>query len=102
MQCPSPGRIVHYMLPDEFKYAGEHRPAMIVKVWGSPPHNPFPVQLQVFMDGSNDVYKNELGTIMNMVDGHPNTMWKTSVPYSEEPKPGTWHFPEFVPNLSDD
>ena len=102
MQTPSPGRIVHYVLPDEFKNAGEHRPAIIVKAWGSPPTQPYPVQLQVFMDGSNDGYIQDLGKVMSIVDGHPNTMWKTSVPYSEEPKSGTWHFPEYVPNLSDD
>ena len=32
-QKPSIGRIVHYVLPSPAKYAGEHRPAIITRVW---------------------------------------------------------------------
>jgi hypothetical protein len=71
------GRMVHYVLEN-----GEHRPAVIVKVWDKLSGV---VNMQVFTDGIND----------ESVNGHArNTMWKTSVPYSEEPKSSTWHWIE--------
>lgn len=47
------GRIVHYVL-DRGPNAGQHRAAMIVRVWGefAPPVGT--VNLRVFLDGSND------------------------------------------------
>ena len=36
-QVPSVGRIVHFVLPESSRYAGEHRPAVIVKVWDVDP-----------------------------------------------------------------
>ena len=45
-QKPSIGRVVHYVLPADARYPGEHRPALIVKVW-----NDSSVNLQVFVDG---------------------------------------------------
>lgn len=74
------GRIVHYVLPGDYAKPGEHRPAIIVKVWNKETGS---VNLQVFMDGTND----------NLYDGRL-AIWTTSVVYSEEPKPGTWHWPE--------
>lgn len=59
---------------------GEVRPAMVVRVWGDPPAAPYLIQLQVFMDGTND----------DPVDGRPLS-WRTSVPYSSGNEPGTWH-----------
>jgi hypothetical protein len=70
------GRIVHYVLP-EGPHEGEHRPAIIVKVWTGGY-----VNLQVFYDGTND------GPV---VSGQP---WVTSVEHSEDPRPRTWHWIE--------
>lgn len=90
-QIPSPSRIVHYVLPDG-QHPGEHRPAIIVKVWGDENGNPQPdsmVNLQVFTDSVND-----------FITAHPGgsgIMWRTSVHRDEdEKKPGSYHFPERV------
>jgi len=80
------GRVVHYVLPDG-PHAGEHRPAIVVKVWrqgdGSPPSNGYS-NLMVFLDGSNDT---PTGV------AHP-MLWATSIEFSEEPRPRTWHWIE--------
>lgn len=82
------GRIVHYVLPGGYGYPGEHRPAVVVKVWGDPPGEPYPIQLAVFIDGSNDVP----GADRN---NPPMVQWVTSVTFDEtEKKPGTWHWIE--------
>lgn len=56
MEGLTEGRIVHYVLPDG-SYAGEHRPAIVVKVWrqgdGTPPVDGYS-NLVVFVDGAND------------------------------------------------
>ena len=81
-QVPSVGRIVHYVLPDG-RSKGEHRPAIIVRIWDEYPKPESMCQLQVFTDGNND----EL----------PNVLWATSVHQDAETKaPRTWHWPEFV------
>ena len=74
------GRVVHYVLEDG-PYKGEHRPAVIVRVW--PTELDYGCNLQVLTDGSNDGPQYAGGMV-----------WKTSVPYSEEPKPRTWHWVE--------
>ncbi len=66
------GRIVHFVMPD-----GEHRPAIIVKVWDPDSGTS---NLQVFTDSGND--------------GLTNVAWRTSVQRSEEPQPHYWHWPE--------
>lgn len=71
------GRIVHYVLPDG-PYAGEHRPAIIVRVWN---HSTGYCNLTLFPDWQNDGYQH-------------GVEWKTSIDYSAEPKPNTWHFVE--------
>lgn len=89
MEGLTEGRIVHFVLPDG-PHAGEHRPAIVVKVWrvnnedGSqrPPDNGC-CNLQVFMDGTND------GALP-----HSFTAWATSVLFSEEPQVRTWHWIE--------
>lgn len=85
-QIPSVSRIVHYVLPDG-QHPGEHRPAIIVKVWGDQPDSM--VNLQVFTDSVND-----------FVTSHPGgsgIMWRTSVHRDEDTKaPGSYHFPERV------
>ena len=89
-QVPSIGRVVHYVV-HEGPHAGEHRPALIVRVWSDTC-----VNLVVMMDGDND----QAGGITN---GAPLTVWRTSIVYAApdaefpQPKNGTWHWPEYVP-----
>lgn len=85
------GRMVHYVMPN-----GQHRPAIIVKVWGETGLS----NLQVITDGSNDVpyteeekekFKNYGIAPDDIRHGH---IWKTSISFSEEPQPNTWHWVE--------
>ena len=80
MQVPSIGWVVHYVLPDG-RYPGEHRPAFVVKVWSETV-----VNLQVFVDGTNDY------------PDYDGAVWATSVPFDPS---GTqlrsFHWPEYVP-----
>lgn len=80
------GRIVHYVLPHG-RGAGQHRPAIVVKDWKSHEYAGAPgsVNLHVFTDHTNDFQVGE-GS-----DGH---LWATSIRYSEEKEPGTWHWIE--------
>ncbi len=75
------GRIVHYVLPSG-PSQGEHRPAVIVKVW-----NPQTgcCNLQVFTDGSNDGEEYAAGYY-----------WATSRVHHAGSATGTWHFIERV------
>lgn len=87
------GRIVHYVL-ESGRSKGEHRPAIVVRDWKQP--NGL-IQLQVFTDGTNDEFRDIVTTFLGQVTGHSfsaNTIWRTSVHYSEEQEPGTWHWPE--------
>jgi hypothetical protein len=86
------GRIVHFVLAEN-----EHRPAIVVKVWRNyneagelvPPDNGVS-NLQVFTDGLNDRYHSE-----QLPQGFESGIaWKTSVLYSENKEPGTWHWIE--------
>lgn len=85
MEGLTEGRIVHFVLQDG-PHAGEHRPAIVVKVWrqgdGTPPANGYS-NLVVFMDGTNDG-ASYAGCVH----------WATSIAYSAEPKPRTWHWIE--------
>lgn len=87
MEGLTEGRIVHFVLADG-PHAGEHRPAIVVKVWrkgdGSPPDNGYS-NLLVFLDGSNDAGPSG--------EARP-LLWATSIEYSEEPRPRTWHWIE--------
>jgi hypothetical protein len=67
------GRIVRYVL-DDGPHAGESRAAVVVKVWD---RETGCVNLQVFLDGEND---------------GDSKAWVTSVFYSEEHDPRTWHW----------
>ena len=98
-----PGVIVHYVLGSEGPgngRRGEVRPAMVVRVWddvgaadvpAAERQEPPLVQLQVFLDGTND----------DPIDGAALT-WRTSVPYATVPEDGgelvqgTWHWPALV------
>lgn len=74
---PSVGRIVGYVLPPGHRRAGEVVPAIITRTW----HGPSPswcVQLTPFVDQVND----------NPVEA----THCSSVIYSEELKPRSWHW----------
>jgi len=77
------GRIVHYVL-NEGRDQGQHRPAIIVRVWDKQHVNGCS-QLQVFTDSDAESKWN---------DQLPPVMWKTSILYSEGREPGTWHWIE--------
>lgn len=84
------GRIVHYVLPAG-NSKGEHRPAIIVKVWEA--HRAQgTVNLQVFTDGNNDVSP---GGRESESYGK-GIAWATSVHYDENKAPNTWHWIERV------
>ncbi len=91
MEGLTEGRIVHFVL-NSGRHAGEHRPAMVVKVWRQndgnggtmPPANGCS-NLQVFTDSDKDSKCN---------DELPPVMWTTSATYDETGKPGTWHWIE--------
>jgi hypothetical protein len=81
------GRIVHYVLLESYAHdKGEHRPAIIVKVFESIKANGT-VNMVVFLDGYNDTREEIAGKPVLMA-------WATSVHYSESKEPGTWHWPE--------
>lgn len=63
---PTVGLSVHFTLDD-----GAVVPATVVRV-----HETNVVNLQVLLDGEA-----------------PNVVWKRSVQYAEESKPGFWHWP---------
>lgn len=81
MEGLTEGRIVHYVIAD-----GEHRPAIVVKNWGETYSDPGTVNLTVFTDWSNDRRFNE-----QYASG---LYWATSVKYSENKEPGSWHWIE--------
>jgi hypothetical protein len=69
------GRMVHFVMPN-----GKHRPAVIVQVWDRWQGTS---NLQVFTDGNNDGGW-----------GGGGLYWATSIMYSEDAKPSTWHWIE--------
>lgn len=71
------GRNVHYVIPEGQKNAGQHRAAIICRVWDN---DTGLCNLNVFWDGNNDDQADE--------------PWLGSIYYSAEPKPNTWHFME--------
>jgi len=75
------GRIVHYVL-GEGPMEGEHRPAIVVKVWYPETGT---CNLQVFCDSDASGSAN---------DKLPPVMWATSVSYDANHAPYTWHWPE--------
>ena len=84
MEQATIGRIVHYVLPEGTRSPGEHRPAIVVRVWPNEypgAEDPDGVNLQVFTDDSNDALR--------------PTEWKTSIKHDEETQAvNTWHWPE--------
>ncbi len=83
------GRIVHYVL-ESGRSKGEHRPAIVVRDWKQ--ENGL-VQLQVFTDGINDGFVEGVAPQTGF-SVSANSIWRTSVHYSEEKELGTWHWPE--------
>lgn len=76
------GRMVHYVLPAGLAKAssvGAHRPAVIVRVYGSSNK----VNLQVFTDGKDDGIQLASGLC-----------WRTEVENDPEGAQGTWHWIE--------
>lgn len=108
---PNQGRMVRYVLASG-RSAGQARPAMVVRDWSENGNGC--VNLQVFLDGSNDAGADGNTEIVPtpahiVVDagqgtphGHsfcsytPLTVWVTSADYSEKKTPGTWHWPTIV------
>lgn len=78
------GRIVHYVL-ESGPNAGEHRPAIVVRVWPNEFGDQPGVNLQVFTDGDGQPYNN---------DGMQPVTWKTSIRFSDGKEPGTCHWIE--------
>lgn len=78
MEGVTEGRIVHYVpaAHDHVMTRGEHRAAMIVKVWDKSSGY---CNLQVFCDGFND------GKMV---------LWATSIHHDPDGAPGTWHWIE--------
>ena len=92
------GAIVHYVMPD-----GEHRPAIIVRVWDKGWDNEFgkghvdgDCNLTVFTDWTNDDFgidTNGERYIMHESCAK-GLMRQTSCLYSEKFEPNTWHWTE--------
>jgi len=77
MQGVTEGKMVHVVLEN-----GEHRPAVIVKVWSEETGCS---NLQMFTDSPPEA---------NLNDCLPQVKWLTSFVYSEEPILNTWHWME--------
>lgn len=77
---PSVGRIVIFVWRGDKKVlhnnGADVSPAVIVRTWEDVP-----------------TYENSEVNLKVLADG-PNDQWETSVPYSEDKKAGTWHWPE--------
>jgi hypothetical protein len=85
MKSPRPysaGRIVMYVLSPlhQLYNIGNNTsplPAIIVNAWEG-----------------NEIYQGEGKVNLKVFTDGPTDEWATSVPYSEEKTPGTWHWPE--------
>lgn len=98
---PSVGRVVHYVLPEQSAYAGQHRAATIVQVWQpldseSATAAPGMSNLSVAKAQAGDFDGVQVGAIAES-DTH---ILLGSILFSEEPRPGTWHWPERVPAVA--
>lgn len=83
MEGLTEGRIVHFVMP-----SGEHRPAIVVKIWHVAGERGY-VNLVVFVDGGNDLHYASSPDKPDQV-----TLWETSIFYSENKEPRTWHWIE--------
>jgi hypothetical protein len=76
---PTLGRLVHFVLTSG-RNAGQHRPAIVVRVHEAKPKESSQLNLQVFTDGEND----EL----------PNVLHVERITRDEKAGANTWHEPE--------
>lgn len=93
MEGLSEGRIVHFVLSKNIC-----RPAIIVNAWDGKLEGGM-VNLQIFMDGANDLEIIERLVGTTTIPENLNfgiVLWKTSVKYSESKETSTWHWPERV------
>lgn len=95
------GRIVHYVLRGEEPGVlghrkGDHRAAMVIRLFESGGGELGKANLAVFLDGSNDlaIYSDSFVGKAEIQAGLVPPMWVTSVPYDAEGAPGSWHWPE--------
>jgi len=99
---PTIGRIVHYILK-----TGEHRPAIIVRVWPGEYGNDEVkdgINVQILLDGGNDKAAlrppagQEIRGVMGRVTEQEcatGSAWRTSVRYDGTGlMSGSWHWPE--------
>jgi hypothetical protein len=90
-QVPSVGRVVHYVL-DAGPSQGEHRPAVIVRVYPDPDGEVTPgavIIVHVHVDSHGDYYPHQ-GDEPLIVQRMPGYDPDGTIP-------GSWHWPEFVP-----
>jgi hypothetical protein len=86
---PSPGRIVHYVLPDSSPRKGSHRAAVVTSDWDGANIN-----LNVQLDQSDDWAPACANDSLQKTGDFTARAW--SAGYDESGKPGTWHWPERV------
>lgn len=92
MEGLTEGRVVHYVMPD-----GKHCPAIIVRNWDELAGTS---NLTVFPDWNNDAGYTEADKQALRDQGidpeevKRGLFWKTSVVYSEDKEPNTWHWIE--------
>ena len=74
------GRIVRYVLPPESARVGEHRAAIVARVWNDvdAPVHPGKCNLHIILDGLGDFQE---------------PVWRAQVIYDPTGRPGTWHWP---------
>jgi len=81
------GRIVHFVLPDG-PAKGEHRAAIVTRTVGDKGNPSEIVNLHVFLDGGDETEFPLLGHVRR------RRHRRDRVPYSAQPTPNTWHWPE--------
>ncbi len=88
---PTVGRTVMFVMPGNAirpDSEGQIRPAVIVRVFERPDGETPCVNLQVFVDGTNDGYLHDRAT-----------QWVTSCSFDADKLPGSWHWPEIKPSV---
>ncbi len=82
-QNVSVGRIVHYVLPMQFRNGGQIRAAIVVRVlWPTDPEAPATTNLTIFLDGEAD---------QDVAGG--DDLRAVGVLHDPDGAPGTWHWP---------
>lgn len=85
MEGLTEGRMVHFVMQN-----GEHRPAVVVKVWNTDGT----ANLQVWTDGANDTWGVPDSDQRKSAIEHGH-FWATSVPFNDTDKgANTWHWIE--------